>query len=62
MLWSLHFIEAQGYAAECVGLYQDNISTQLLIKNRRMSSSKKTKHIKQSSSLSKTELTMVKLK
>ncbi len=46
MLWSLHFIEAQGYAVECVGLYQDNISTQLLIKNGRMSSSKKTKHIK----------------
>ncbi len=46
MLWSLHFIEAQGYAVECVGLYQDNISTQLLIKNGRMSSGKKTKHIK----------------
>jgi hypothetical protein len=29
-----------------VGLYQDNISTQLLIKNRKMSSGKKTKHIK----------------
>jgi hypothetical protein len=27
MLWSLHFIQAQGYEAECVGLYQDNIST-----------------------------------
>ncbi len=46
MLWSLHFIEVQGYAAECVGLYQDNISTQLLIKNGRMSSGTKTKHIK----------------
>ena len=31
MLWSLHFTEAQGYEVECVGLYQDNISTQLLI-------------------------------
>jgi hypothetical protein len=31
MLWSLHFIQAQGYEVECVGLYQDNISTQLLI-------------------------------
>jgi hypothetical protein len=29
-----------------VGLYQDNISTQLLIKNGKMSSGKKTKHIK----------------
>ena len=27
MLSSLHFIQAQGYEAECVGLYQDNIST-----------------------------------
>jgi hypothetical protein len=46
MLWSLHFIQAQGYDADCVGLYQDNISTQLLIKNGKMSSGKKTKHIK----------------
>ena len=29
-----------------MGLYQDNISTQLLIKNGRFSSGKKTKHIK----------------
>ena len=46
MLWSLHFIQAQGYEAECVGLYQDSTSTQLLIKNGKMSSGKKTKHIK----------------
>ena len=46
MLWSLHFIQAQGYETECVGLYQDNISTQLLIKNGKMSSGKKMKHIK----------------
>jgi hypothetical protein len=46
MLWSLYFIQAQGYKAKCVGLYQDNISTQLLIKNGKMSSGKKTKHIK----------------
>ena len=46
MLWSLYFIQAQGYEAECVGQYQDNISTQLLIKNGKMSSGKKTKHIK----------------
>ncbi len=49
MLWSLYFIQAQGYKAECVGLYQDNISTQLLIKNGKMSSGKKTKHIKANS-------------
>ncbi len=46
ILWSLHFIQAQGFEVECVGLYQDNISTQLLIKNGKMSSGKKMKHIK----------------
>jgi hypothetical protein len=46
MLWSLNFIQGQGYEAECVGLYQDNISSQLLIKNGRMLSRRKTKHIK----------------
>ena len=46
MLWSLHFMQAQGCEVECVGLYQDNISTQLLIKNGKMSSGKKTKHVK----------------
>ncbi len=46
MLWSLNFIQGQGYEAECVGLYQDNISSQLLIKNGRMSSGRKTKCIK----------------
>ncbi len=46
MLWSLHFIQAQGYEVECVGLYQDNISSQLLIKNGKMLSGRKTKHIK----------------
>ena len=46
MLWSLYFIQAQGYKAECVGLYQDNISTQLLMKNGKMLSGKKKKHIK----------------
>ena len=46
MLWSLHFIEVQGYDVECVGLYQDNISTQMLIKNGRFSSGRKTKHAK----------------
>ena len=45
-LWLLHFIQVQGYKVECVGLYQDNISTQLLIKNGKTSSGKKTKHIK----------------
>ncbi len=46
MLWSLYFIQAKGYEAECIGFYQDNISTQLLIKNERISSGNRTKHIK----------------
>ncbi len=46
MLWSLYIIQAQGYKAECVGLYQDSISTQLLLKNGKRLSRKKTKHIK----------------
>jgi len=46
MLWLLHFIEAKGYDVECVGLYQDNIGTQMLIKNGRFSSGQKTKHVK----------------
>ncbi len=46
MLWLLHFIQVQGYKVECIDLYQYNISMQLLIKNGRMSSGKKTKHIK----------------
>ena len=33
MLWTLNFIQSQGYGAECMGLYQDDISTQLLMKN-----------------------------
>jgi len=46
MLWSLYFIQSQGYELECVGLYQDNVSTQLIMKNSRFSSRKKAKHIK----------------
>ncbi len=46
MLWSLYFIQNQGYKPECVGLYQDDISTQLLVKNGKFSSGKKTKHVK----------------
>jgi hypothetical protein len=43
----MYFIQSQGYEyeAECVGLYQDNISTQLLIMNENFSSGKNTKHV-----------------
>ncbi len=46
MLWSLYFIESQGYGVECIGLHQDNTSTQLLMTNGRFLSGKKTKHIR----------------
>ena len=46
MLWSLYFIQSQGYDVEIVELFQDNKSTQLLMNNGRFSSGKKTKHIK----------------
>ena len=56
MLWSLHFIESQGYGVECIGLHQENTSTELLMTNVRFLSRKKSKHIRKSSSLLKTEL------
>jgi hypothetical protein len=46
MLWLLYFIWSQGYKPKCMGLYLDNISAQLLIKNRKFSSGKKKKHVK----------------
>ena len=46
MLWSLYFMQSQGYDVELVELFQDNTSTQLLMNNRRFSSGKKMKHIK----------------
>jgi hypothetical protein len=45
ILWSLYFMESQGYKVECIGLHQDNTSTQLLMNNGRFLSGKKTKHI-----------------
>jgi hypothetical protein len=45
MLWTRYFIEGQGYSIEASILNQDNLSAILLEKNRRASSSKRTKHI-----------------
>ncbi len=42
---SLYFIESQGYKVECIGLHQDNTSTQLLMNNGRFLSGENTKHI-----------------
>jgi hypothetical protein len=46
MIWLLQFIEVQGYDVECVGLYQDNITMQMLIRNGRFLSGRKIKHVK----------------
>lgn len=46
MLWSLYFMQEQGVDITNVRLYQDNKSTILLENNGKMSSSKRTKHIK----------------
>jgi hypothetical protein len=46
VIWMRYFIECQGYDIdECI-IFQDNMSALSLEKNGRMSSSKRTKHIK----------------
>ncbi len=46
IVWTRYFVEYQGYDInECV-VFQDNMSALLLEKNGRISSSKRTKHIK----------------
>ena len=46
ILWTLEMIRAQGYDVSHAMLYQDNKSAILLEVNGKLSSSKKTKHIK----------------
>lgn len=46
ILWCLYFMQAQGLDMECARIHQDNNSAILLEVNGRMSSSKRTKHIK----------------
>jgi hypothetical protein len=43
MLWSLYFIQSQGYKVETIELYQYNKSTELLVKNGQFLSGKRTK-------------------
>ena len=45
VLWTLRFLDAQGYEIEENVVYQDNQSAILLEKNGKFSSSKRTKHI-----------------
>jgi hypothetical protein len=46
MLWSLYFMQGQGYHVEIIELYQDNKSTELLMTYGKFLSGKQTKHIK----------------
>ena len=46
LLWCRYFLEAQGFSIDSNTLFQDNKSTMLLEKNGRLSSGKRTKHIK----------------
>lgn len=45
ILWTNHFLEAQGYGTGNTVLFQDNQSAMLLERNGVRSSSKRTKHI-----------------
>ena len=45
ILWTSHFLNAQGYSVKCTVLKQDNKSSIQLEQNGRTSSSKRTKHI-----------------
>jgi hypothetical protein len=46
ILWSLYFIQEQGFGTTHALVYQDNKSAILLETNGKLSSSKRTKHIK----------------
>jgi hypothetical protein len=45
VLWTQHFLEAQGYSVKDCMIYQDNMSTILLAENSKASSSKLTRQI-----------------
>ena len=46
VLWYLYFIQAQGYGVKYAEIHQDNVSAQMMETNGKLSSSRKTKHIK----------------
>ena len=45
VLWTRHFLEAQGFSVKDNVIFQDNESTMLLARNGRLSSTKNTRHI-----------------
>ena len=46
VLWSLYFIQAQGYGVKYAEMHQDNVSAPMLDTNGKLYSSRKNKHIK----------------
>jgi hypothetical protein len=46
IIWTRYFVEGQGYNIDEFMIFQDNMSSLSLEKNGRVSSSKRTKHIK----------------
>ena len=46
VLWSLYFIQAQGYGVNYTEIHQDNVSAQMMETNGKFSSSRKTRQIK----------------
>ena len=46
VLWSLYFIQGQGFGVMYAEIHQDNVSAQMLETNGKFSNSRKTKHIK----------------
>ncbi len=61
IIWMRYFIECQGYTIDEYIVFQDNMSAMSLEKNGRVSSSKRTKHIKAKYSLSKTTMMLNRL-
>jgi hypothetical protein len=57
ILWSLYFLQAQGFDTSHALIYQDNESAILLEINGKQSSSKRTKHIQMKYFLCRTRLT-----
>ena len=45
VIWTRHFLEAQGYQVKDLIVYQDNQSAMLMEKNGRASSGQQTRHI-----------------
>ena len=45
VLWTNYFLKAQGFKSKGTVMYQDNMSTMLMLKNGKASTTRRTKHI-----------------